>query len=57
MDCSNFAVDVANAFQQVFDVGMVYGAGCFVFGVVFGVLLVVFRRSGPDNRTLEERSW
>lgn len=57
MDCSNFAADVANAFNQVFDVGAVYGAGAFALGCVFGALLVVFARSRPDNRTLEERSW
>lgn len=42
MDCSTFAVDVAQAFDQVFNVGAVYGAGAFGFGCLFGSFLVFF---------------
>lgn len=39
-DCSSFAVDLANAFDQIFNVGSVYGAGAFAIGCVFGAMVV-----------------
>lgn len=39
MDCSSFAVDVAAAFDQIFNVGAVYGAGSFAIGCVFGAMV------------------
>lgn len=38
MDCSSFAVDVAAAFDQIFNVGAVYGAGVFFAGLVVGFI-------------------
>lgn len=38
MTCDSFAADVAVAFQQVFDAGLVLGGATFAVGALFGVL-------------------
>lgn len=38
MECNEFAVQVAEAFQQVLDLGSVYGALILVFGILTGYL-------------------
>lgn len=48
MDCSNLAVEVATAFDQIFNVGAVYGAGAFALGCVFGAMVVFVIRGRAD---------
>lgn len=44
MDCSKFAIETAQAFNQVFNIGSGYGAAIFFLGFVLGAL-VFHRRS------------
>lgn len=44
MDCSKFALETAQAFTQVFEIGTVYGAIILLVGFALGAL--VFYRRG-----------
>lgn len=46
--CSGLAVDIATAFDQIFSVGAVYGAGAFAMGCVFGAMVVFVVRGRAD---------
>lgn len=43
MDCSKFALETAQAFNQVFEIGTAYGAIILLVGFVLGAL-VFYRR-------------
>lgn len=49
MDCSTLAVDLATAFDQMFNVGAVYGAGAFAIGCCFGAMVVFVLRGRVDD--------
>lgn len=40
-DCSTLAVDLAIAFDQIFNVGAVYGGVIFGAGIILGALVVI----------------
>lgn len=49
MDCKSLAVDLANAFDQIFNIDAVYGAWAFAIGCCFGMLAVVLIRGRSDD--------